>query len=352
MSNVAMTLTDRNGTRIGELVNATMDELTEVLNQPEAVSISINPLVKIADSIELNKTEIQIWIDGVYRACVVPRSCGGNSKRLTFQCEGILSYFAYRHFNDTVTYGTLSPLTYMEQFQIAQNMIAYAQTGTNRDRRITMATWAPSGYGRLRRWEWYDHQEVLEALHEFTEIENGFDYGIDYLPDGARQFHMYHPAKGTYRANLVLEWGRNIVDYDFNEKGEDQGTKVYTQGGSSNDVKFEQNFEDAALSAEYGVYEKIVNEGSELDLPWLLARSKEEVAAYGRPVVLPELIVKDIPPSATDPGVKLEGVLVTGDVVPVRAMAGRCRMNGDYRIVKIRRLKSGRLGLTFNEDRT
>lgn len=352
---VILRLTDRNGVTLGELPNASLDDPTWELNAPGGASISINPLRDEAARIGINKTEIQVWIDDLYRHCVVPRSVSGNSKKITFQCEGILGYLKYKFINDSLTYGSAGsegpppiPPTYIDQFQIGWNLVGYAQTGTNRDRRIASSPWSPCGVGRLRRWDWFEHKEVLNELHSLTEVDNGFDYDIVLFADGRREWTPYYPRKGSLKSKLVLEWGRNVIDLSFNENGTEQGTKVYATGGSADDVKFEQYWENAALSAEYGVIEKISSQGSELDVGNLLAAAKEEVAVNGRPVVIPDLTVKDIQATSNSPAVLLDGVLQTGDIVPVRISHGRIQMMGDYRITKIVRKKPGVLLLSFN----
>lgn len=349
---INLLITDRHGTRIGELVGASADNIRWELNAPGGASISIDPLQKAAGWIALNKTEIQIWIDGVYRHCVIPRACSGNSKRISFECEGILSYLAERHINDTIVYGAVGPPAVpVDQFNMGWNLVSYAQTGTSRDRRITAAAFSASGIGRFRKWLWHEHKQILAELQTFNEADNGFDFDIVLFGDGRREWTMYHPYKGSLKANLVLEWGRNVVDYSYNENGQDQGNDVWTTGGSAGDVKFEGHYRNDPLAAEYGVMEKIVSAGSELDPDWLYDRAVEEVGFFGEPVVLPELIVKDIPAANGQPAIKLDGVLNTGDIVPLNVKHGRCQMVGQYRIVRITRLKSGRLQLAFNEYR-
>lgn len=345
-------VTDFDGVRQGELTKAKLDSVEWELVAPGGAQISINPLEREAELIKVNECEIQVWIDEEYRHCVIPRDVSGNEKQITFPCEGLLSEFDWRFIHNLLAYGTAGPpAVYIEQFQIAWNLLNYAQTGANMDLRIESANWVPSGVGRLRFWNWFDHTNVLDAIKEFTEIDNGFEYEIVLFPDGRREWTPYYPKKGSFKANLVLEWGRNVVNFQYKKQGKSQGTKTYVTGASEGDVRFEQNFEDVALSAQYRRRDRIVSDGQQKDVAWLLDRAKEETALFGRPVVLPDLTVLDIPPSASQPGVKLDGVLETGDVVPVNVQHGAINMVGNYRITKISRIAPGKLKLTFNEDR-
>ena len=325
------------GARTGELRAATLDEVYWELNKPGGATISMSPLARTAPLIELNKTEIQIWIDDVYRHCVIPRDVSGDLKRITFQCEGLLSYFGpgQRHLHTTLIY------TSIDQFNIGWNLVNYAQTGTNKSRRITSAPFTPSGRIRSAEFKRDGREAILELLEKFAVIDEGFDFEIKLYGDGRREFTPYYPAKGVVRANMPLEMKRNIVGLSFQKVGRNQATHVWATGGSNGDVQFEEEYEDVALSAEYGVIEKIVSEGSQQDVNWLEDRAMDEVAAEGVPIPVPELIVNDSP-------VKLDGVLDVGDIVPVRVKHGYIDINGNYRVVKIRRLKSGRLGVTVN----
>lgn len=318
--------------RIGELRGARVEELAWELDAPGGASISINPLNKTASFIAVNKTEIQIWIDDVLRHWVIPRGCTGDHKRITFQCVGLLDHMSYRRIRSTLTY------TSIDQFNIGWNLVNYAQTGTNRNRFITAATYTPSGYTRSRQYERNEAKSIIECLQEFPNLENGFDFEIVVFGDGRREWTPYFPQKGSYKPHLALEWGRNIVGLNYNEAGQNQGTKVWATGGSSGDVRFEENYEDVALSAEYGQMERMVSEGSQQDVDWLADRAAEEVGTFGLPTKLPELVVNyDL------------GVLETGDVVPVKVQHGYIDMVGNYRISRLRRLKTGRLGLSFYE---
>lgn len=325
------------GAKTGELRGASLDEATEELNRPQTGSVSINPLSPRASLIELNKTEIQVWIDDVYRYCLIPRDVSGDMKKITFQCEGILSYLGpgQRHQHATLLY------TSIDQFNIAWNLVSYAQTGTNKDRRIVSSAFLPSGRIRSREFKREGRKDILSLLTELTTIDEGIDFDIILFGDGRREFTPYYPAKGAFRPNLRLETKRNIVGLSYQKLGRGQATRVWATGGSNGDIQFEQNYENVALSAEYGVIEKLVNDGSQQDLNWLLDRATDEVATEGIPVAIPELIVKDQP-------VKLDGVLTTGDIVPVVVEHGYIKFNGNFRVVKIRRLKSGRLGITVN----
>lgn len=325
------------GQRQREFRAATLDEVFWELNAPGGAMISCNPLRLWDDVMNiLNKCEIWIWIDGVLQHVVVPRDVNGSLKKLTFVCEGIMSYLLQRHIRATLTY------TSLDQFNIGWNLVNYAQTGANRDRRITASSFLPSGRVRSREYKRDEGQAVLLLLQEFPTLEQGYDFDVLVYGDGRREWTPFYPQKGTVRSNLRLELGKNIVDLGYQGTGRNQGTKVWATGGSNGDIKFENNFEDAALSTEYGQIEKIVSEGSQQDVNWLLDRATEEVQAEGRPIPIPELIVKDIP------NAKLEGVLTTGDTVPVIVDHGGIQLDGNYRIVKIRRIRKGRLGLTVN----
>ena len=335
-SGVVVIACNKSGVPISPINGVKVSDPTWELNSPGTARISANPIEPTLRHIKINEMEIQIWIDDELRWWGVPRSMSGDAKEVTFMCEGLLSHFSYRVVTMSLLY------TSIDQYNIAVNLVNFAQYGTNMDRNIKFASTVSSGVIRSREYKAEEKEVILDLLQEFNEIDRGFDFDVKVFPDGRREFTPYYPSKGILRTNLRLEWGRNIVDYKYNEDGADQGTRVWAQGGTdSNGARREQNYEDVAKSAKYGVMHRVVSEGNQLDPTWLADRAKEEVRSKGDPVKLPELIVKNDP-------VQLFGVIETGDILPILLQHGRYDINENLRVVKIVRLDNGHLSLTFN----
>jgi hypothetical protein len=324
------------GVPIAEIVGATVKDLEWELNAPGSAKITIDPLSPAARHIKINEIELQIWINDKLRHWVVPRAVQGDSSSVEFACEGIMSHFVYRYVVTSLLYESV------DQLNIGLGLVNYAQTGDNMDRSIDPAAYPLSGVPRSRHYKAEEKHNVLDLLQEFTELDRGFDFDIALFSDGRREWTPYFPAKGGFRNNLAIEWGRNIVAFKYNKDGTEQGTHVYATGGTdTNGARVEENYNDTVLSAKYGRLHRIVSEGSQLDRTWLLDKAVEEVRANGDPLLVPEVTVKNDP-------VQLDGVLTQGDIVPVRIRHNVCTINDNYRIVKIKRLENSNLVLTFN----
>lgn len=265
--------------------------------------------------------EIQIWEDDQLIFWGVPWTVRGDHQTTVIECEGLLSYF-YKRFvtNTSLEY------TSLDQFTIGWNLLSYAQTGANKSFGITAGAFLPSGKVRSRRYERDEHANIYDLLQEFPTLDDGFDFEIVTTGSGLREFWPYYPRKGSSKPELALHWGRNIRGYTFNEDTREMANHVYATGGSSGDVKFENNYQDATAAAKYGVYEAVISAGSYLDVGWLLERAVEEVDKRKAPIKIPELTVGRTP-------VDLLFLLHTGDTVPVRLTHGRTALKGDYRVV-------------------
>jgi hypothetical protein len=338
MADVKVFWMSLDGTVRRELTGVSVSEPSWKLNDIGTATLNVHPLRPAATWLYnyLNKCEVQVWIGNQLRWWGVPRSCSIGKKQLSFQCEDLLSHFVYRNVRATLTY------TSIDQFNIGWNLMSYAQTGTNRDRRVVAGAYSPSGRVRSREYLRDEHPNILQALQEFPGLEGGFDFEIKIFGDGRREWWPYFPIKGNVYDELRLEWGRNIVDIGGRKDGSEQGTEVWALGGTNGDIRFEAIYEDTGLSADYGVLEKIVSEGTQNDVDWLLDRATDEVAAYGEPVEIPELTVIDLE------NVPLDGVLEPGDIVPVVIDYGALQFNSNYRIIQITRVGPGKLKLTFN----
>lgn len=270
----------------------------------------------------VGKDEIQVWENDQLIWWGVPWTVRGTHERMTVNCQGLLSYFMKRFLTTTsLEYASL------DQHTIGWNLVNYAQTGAYRDLDVVAGQFNPSGKVRSRRYEREEHPNILDLLEEFPTLQDGFDFDIVIDGTGRREWWPYYPSKGSVKNELALHWGRNIVSYTYNEDAVDMANHVYVTGGTDGDIKFENNYQDAAAAAEYGSYEAITSHGSYLDVNWLLERAIEEVDKRKRPIKIPELVVKRDP-------VDILHLLHTGDIVPVRLDHGRTKLRDSYRVVR------------------
>lgn len=328
MTEIALFVTDRNGNRFTSLPQATLEEVTWELTEAGSFAFSIDPLAEGAREIRLIEREVQIWADGQIIHWGVPWSCDGGSNGLTFQCEGVLSLLTKRYVDRaSMDYWSV------DQFSIAWDLLSYAQSEANqahRELNISASNFSPSGVPRSPRYNREEHPNILDLLREFTEMSNGFEYDIVLSPDGTKRYWTpYYPRKGSFKPEFHMrhevDKARNILDFSYVEDGKQILTHAYVTGGSNGDIRFEQNYEDVAASAQFGVMQEVISDGSEKDVGWLLDKAISEVSRRKEPLVQTEIT------SVTTDNLKL-GDVVTGDWVPVTIDLGRIQASDSYRV--------------------
>jgi hypothetical protein len=330
---------DRNGFPRVELDLAYVDHVTWELNAPGEMVFK-NPIndPKVAVYPRLLIDEVQLWVNDELSWWGVPWRDTQTVEDLEVTCQGLLSYFTKRF----LTYTSLT-YTSIDQLTIGANLISHAQTGANMPLFIDIDAYTPSGRIRSRDYKREDHANILDLLNEFPTLDDGFDFEIEVDGTGNRVWVPYYPVKGYYKQNLVLEWGRNIIDYTVSNDAVGLVTQVYATGGTSGDVKFEENYEDVVASGVYGRMQGIVAEGSQNDVNWLLERATKEVDTRKEPAQIPEVTAVNVP-------IQLLGIVKTGDVVPLRIRNGRTQVSDNYRIIKIDwKVDPNTLELTLNK---
>lgn len=327
--------TDLNGTNRKEMPAVTVDEVTWTLNQPGGFKISVDPLHPNALMMPINESEVQVWFDDQIQHCGVPRGLGGNEKSVSFDCEGIMSWFYYAH----LTSGVINNFA-IEQFGLAANLVEYAQTGPNSDRRIDVGLYVGSGIFRGRPTSSEDFPNIYDLLQEFPKLYQGFDFDIVLFNDGRREFMPYYPSKGSRKPQYALEFdrrGRKFVEgiEGFKRDGYAMATDVYNTGGTVTDTstdpdtqfKVVGHYEDLTAdgSPRYGRMTKVMSDGQIIDLGWLNDRAHEEEILRGQPITVADVIVSE----------DLLGLVSTGDVLPTRIDYGVIQMMGDFRVMSI-----------------
>ncbi|HVM07190.1 MAG TPA: hypothetical protein VM345_01905 [Acidimicrobiales bacterium] len=89
----------------------------------------------------------------------------------------------------------------MDQTKIAKRIAEFVQDPTFGKDNVGILTDCPlSGVERERHYQFADHTNALQALVEFTEMENGFDIEVD---PADRTFRTHYPFKGADRTGTV-----------------------------------------------------------------------------------------------------------------------------------------------------
>lgn len=320
---LSVRVVNRQGGRITDLLNARVENMSWKLNDYGEARIIMPTSDESLKKVELVRTEIQIWHEDDLAWWGVPWRIRGNAESTEIGCDGLLSYFERRY----ISYTSLN-YEDIDQFDIAWNVLNHAQTGDYNQLHISAGAFGKSGVLRYRLYKREEHENIFDALKEWPDLDNGFDFDLRVFGSGRREVMLYHPRKGVVRPNMVLEWGRNIANFTHSEDALELANHVYATGGQANNVKFEENYLDVASAGVYGRMHAVVSEGSRLDPNWLRARAVKAVARRKQPSIVPNITVKNDP-------VQIFKVLEVGDTVPVRIDHGRVQVDGNYRVVSI-----------------
>ncbi len=342
LPDLELKVVQRSGALVAELVNAKVDEVEWELCKEGKLDFTLPRTDPVNSLIQCGLHEIQLWRGGfpLFTGPIWQRKRTANGDR-SYGCQGLLSYFKKRY----VLFASIV-YTSIEQTTIANNLVLAAQTGeANMDLLIqTAASVGGSAHIRSRKYDRNKHALFYDLIQEFPGIRDGFDFEIEVDPTGTqRAFTAYYPQKGSQLANIGLVWGRNLVDYEVSDDAFVMATKVYATGGTNAGVKFENNYEDAAQSAVYGVMEMIVSDSQQKDVTELQDLAKRNVEIRKVPAVVTKVTaVENLQP--------LIGFIKTGDSARVEIDDYDVQVSGYQRIQKIKWTPSdGKIAYDFTE---
>ncbi len=248
--------------------------------------------------------------------------------------------------------------TYIAQF-IARYLsggLPVGTTYTKSNLRISAAG-DPSGITKERTYQFFDHQNGLDALSEFTESSDGFDYRIECTPT-TRVFTTYFPSIGqlwdcvfrweNYPEEPALSSAWGITYVDNGETIEGSASDITEQGGwGTGSGREEAAFTD--VNAFGGLTLELVEQAPDaapIDLLQAIADSRGEQLA--KPIATPVLtIIEPRDPETAEVILPLIGELLPGDIIPVVVIDGSLQIGAaqDPLLVRV-------ASVTLQEDET
>lgn len=185
------------------------------------------------------KTLIYIERDGVIQQSVIvwEREREGKDPAIQLRGASLPSFFRRQRL---VT--SLGPYTAVDQFTIAQAFMnaMQAQPGANIGIVVGSGT---CGVTRDRTYYAYERKNIFDALDQLSNVNNGFDWAIDYSYVGGiptKTLTLSYPRRGRAAGTtgLVFELGKSISDYKFLEDGTRSARSVDIFGaGDGADMK-------------------------------------------------------------------------------------------------------------------
>lgn len=335
------------GVRLADLSASIIGDVEWKLNDVGVVTVDASTEDPTIFSVEPGHDEVQIVFTNAPRQDGTPEMWWGHFRgddaepgKMAFQLDEIQSMLQER----IIETDALNRDDEFEQFDIAWDLINHAQTGDNMDLHITRAAVAGSGITRVRHYVRDQHSNIYDELKAFTNLQNGFDWWVNYDLTGQKVWTPAYPQRGVQwpRENLVFEWGLNIVGYKRRRDLRRLITRYWAGGGSDGaGNKLEQSYEDFTASELYGVRAKAGSDGAqESSAEWLLAQAMDKVNTLKKPLITLTLAVTEMP-------FRILGVIHVGDSVWVDIDDGAVDVHGYFRIIALKWLAGGGIDLTF-----
>jgi len=237
-------------------------------------------------------------------------SVSTDSRSLSCSAQSLEDYLDVRLIQD-VDYSVI------DQVNIAWDLISDSQARTDGALGIVSGTLG-TGVTRSISWTTYDCKYILEAIQDFAELDDGFDFWINPV---TRAFNAIYPRPATDRG-LHLVYPQHISSYALNIQGKYTRNRVVVQGPDpSYDVginttnralyglrEYADALKDAATANELTAYTTHVSD------------QRSDVSAY------PTLVLRGQGINIFD-----TSVIQYGDKIKVTILDGYLSINQQYR---------------------
>jgi hypothetical protein len=346
---VEIRLVDQYGTRLGDLSSAALGDVSKTRNDAGTADIAFNSADKKSSLVLLEETEVQIvdWSalheDGspeVWWGLVTGEERGPGYVRYALTEWFIILKDRLLHDNkDYVD---------TDQFDIAWDLLEYAQTGIDMDLNIH-ADFIASEYHRERHWTGDQYAVIWDLLYDFAHIQNGFDIRWDYDLTGEKLWVPVYPQDGDV-SEVVLQWKYNVSGYTIGKSGPIKN-KFWSTGGFNVDTtsKLVGYAQDVASMGQYRARESSGALGvTESSQEWLDDAAAQEVASNKLPRSTLEIEAwegsmndeeQERPP--------IYGKVRPGDWVKVIIDDGETQINDLFSLLTITRIDTNKRKLEF-----
>lgn len=305
-------ITDSSGTELGEVTDWFDLEYSRQLNDYGKCTFTTT-----AESSKLNNlTALRAYQTKIYRNGTLVWAGeqavrSGNLKAASDNIVKITSYeyaelLAHRYTDEYVRYSST------DAGAIAWGLINTAQGETNGSMGITQGT-IETTQDRDRT---YENKNILEAIQQLAEVNNGFDFEIT----PAKVFNVYS-RKGVDRtATTVFEWGTNVESMSINEDFSTPVNQTIVLGENNRVVRT-----DTSAASIYGLRETTESAFNVTETTTMNDKGDAINQKYN--TQLTTIGFKQL--TNTRP---FFGAISLGDTVKIRVDQGFYNINNNYRI--------------------
>jgi hypothetical protein len=202
-----------------------------------------------------------------------------------------------------------------------------------------------------------EHANIWNLISNFTQLRDGVDVGTRYTPSD-RVVTTHYPQRGTYRAGLHLQLGRNVSSYrwvPFDAEAAASSVIILGNGGGSD--REEASEVDDTLFPGGLILESVESVDTDTPIEDLEEIAEETLEVLKNPQTLE---VVTFPNDHTRPERDFIGRLTVGDTLPVTIRQGRIvdvdgqitgwgvNIDDDFRVVNMTITEDNSLRLLLN----
>ncbi len=216
-----------------------------------------------------------------------------------------------------------------DQVDIFAGIVNHAQDTSygKSDLKIVPQT-TPTGIKRTRIYKHEVHQQIGDALDEFPNLHQGFDWGITFSPT-ARYATTFYPRRGIRKPWALIETGRNLVSFTVAIDGERVANSVIVLGEGEGSDREEGGASDPGALSGGLVLEKVYHATPGSAVASLGEQATRGVNRFKQRVQIPEVTIHH---EVED----LVGEIEVGDIVPVHIEYGWVSVEADYRVIGVK----------------
>ena len=235
------------------------------------------------------------------------------SRTVRFSGRDFLSYYQHRLINTTQTFSSSTH----DQFTIAENIITYAQSIGGGNIGTTVSYSALSGRKRDRTYWSYEHYPVYDAIKMLAEVNDGFDFSIDYDGNQAALTHtlrLSYPRRGT-DPGLVFDTARNVSLTSWTQDADEMANTVVAIGSGQGDDTLQTTASDTStVGTTYPLLERTTSYKDVIITQTIVDHAAQDLKMYKVPVE--SVTLQLLRPDDAEGGL---GSFITGDTLRVVA---------------------------------
>ena len=302
--------------------------ITDGLNQASSCSLAIPTITGNAalglddtDSSALEPAKTLLWVerDGalVFGGIVWTSSADLRSGVITINAHGFHSYLRRRLIRSTQTFSAV------DQWDIARQLVDYAEGETDSLGVITTPQTANSGVARDRTYPSWERKNIGEALEQLAAVNNGFDFRYDLVySGGVPEAQLFCFDSTGYQTDLVVDLDSNAESLALMKDGASVTNQVDVFGQGEGPERLVQT--STQSSPGYPLLQSAIFHSDISRTSTLLAHAERTRATLQRPVTSVSVVMS--------PGDRTAVAARVGDLIGVRAAAGAVSVDSSFKV--------------------